>query len=1706
MLQKSKKLIALIACVVMCISMLSSFAVTVVAAEDSAVVDPYAVIEPTLIEGDVWLPGSKVLFTSPKFTAASGESFDYTYGDGENWGTGVTYRLTMGVNAFEQVHEAVTLIQDTWNAANTSVENYTGPDTVIVAPGTYGSHTFQNKASPTFDLPIDSATGKVIVDPAYFELFSYTILGPQAGKNPVTEDIDHARPVAQNGRSVDNTKEAVSTSTIWSPRNGQVVIDGFALRGDTNFYRNSLTAAYPYTSTVLKNIYHVLDSEYSNGLFRYSLSWMSANFEMHDYYLDYKHTPNWSGTNWNMSVDRFLEDNVYYDCTELLYNATQNNIGYMMRCYPQPAERIAEGWLGDGVTAAEYTYRNVVVNNSKQANWMRFYLDHSEYAEAPADSINITFDGCTFYNCGDTMRTTYGGVTASSLSDSASITDTISFQDDWAFDLTSGALNFNFINNTIQYTKAGLSDSYDHTTDSYTKAKTSGGALINFSEANSTDLNTTSCKHDFYFKNNKMILFKHNLSSPLVLFNRNIKYVDTSSMLVMDENGTVMNYATGGYDVKDHAFDSYAGDDFAGGIVEMFTLTDGKDMGMVSKVSSFTTTVPAEPTADVLIVPYLTEKSYPVEEIFTFRGNDVEFVALYDGTGVQLAKAKPSDLNGATMIATYKGSKTTCTVTYNIKIADADDMLFIDPTDSKTSYTFNGTAYTLNDDNRVATTVDAAKTSRQVWVFLPGEHRLSGYTSSGSTADRIDDYPTIMVGPKFGISPLNKDMSVNTADRGISGSGLNYTADASEEAVLKGGIVVYHYNTTLAVDGVISESFRISMDDAKPTHDWASGGGNVTTIMKNTFFNGLSNHAFDGISSGDAFLESKNKRSLYLSDTAVINKANGYSLISSGLYDIKLDRVYATGGIGALVITRMPDGRQMRLSPDYCGFEMTNCYIKDWGTEDKNFIYTNYVEYPTASWGNSGHCTGEYFPKGIQQTFDGNTFENVMSSGCEERGYALRLGVPSKMDNTSMVFTNNTVTENAKATKPFIYAVGTGSANAYTDAEVSGNVFVNFTEPVRLSQSDVDAAITSLDENYFATIVGGKEVVTAIVAKESENVSKSDWYYMNREQTVKDTDFKFNLEELSADYELTTLPDFAVDANLICGLDEFEPELFAGAEGVTVVGLYSDKACTNEITGTVTVDKFYVLAQIENVEVVFTVTTSVHAAHNWSEYFISLNETCTDDGTDTRECALCKLDENVVRPALGHVEEANPTIVHATCTENGGEYVFCVRCSEQISGIEYKETALGHDYDEEDWAIFFEGDCTHDAIYHRTCERGCGYVDEKAEPAPGHEWNDWEVVVAAECTLNGEQCRGCANCDAVETLPITALGHNHKASTTEPGCAVDGKVEYTCTKCGNIDETLTETLLATGIHNWGNFVTNEATCETDGVTQRFCKACYGIEDSTRAIIPASGEFHRYTEDWKVTVEGDCLHAKELERTCDLCGFVDTDEDNTCVTGAHDFKNVITPATINQTGKIEKICNVCVKTELVKLLPRSTAFTDVEDDAWYADYVNMAAVYGITTGYEDQTFRPGNFVTRAEAVVMISRVAGVKTSKYSTKEFADVPVKAWYNGAVAWAEQNKIVSGRDEDTFDPEGDITRQEMCTVLVRYVDYADIALKQDIEAITFADDASIAKFAKKSVARCQKAGLVSGRPGNNFAPHANATRAETAKILVTFMEDYVL
>lgn len=170
---------------------------------------------------------------------------------------------------------------------------------------------------------------------------------------------------------------------------------------------------------------------------------------------------------------------------------------------------------------------------------------------------------------------------------------------------------------------------------------------------------------------------------------------------------------------------------------------------------------------------------------------------------------------------------------------------------------------------------------------------------------------------------------------------------------------------------------------------------------------------------------------------------------------------------------------------------------------------------------------------------------------------------------------------------------------------------------------------------------------------------------------------------------------------------------------------------------------------------------------------------------------------------------------------------------------------------------------------------------------------------------------------------------------------------------------------------------------------------------------------------------------------------------------------------------------------------SVTFDDINQAAWAKEYIEKLAAAGYVNGKDGKNFRPNDYITREEFVKILVSALGLKTDTSETI-FNDVPANAWYAGYVNAAYKNGIVNGNGSGGFGTGGNITRQDLATMV-----YRAAKMKANLPADKFADDMEIADYAKEAVYTLNSAGVLNGKGDNKFAPKALATRAEASKII---------
>ena len=123
------------------------------------------------------------------------------------------------------------------------------------------------------------------------------------------------------------------------------------------------------------------------------------------------------------------------------------------------------------------------------------------------------------------------------------------------------------------------------------------------------------------------------------------------------------------------------------------------------------------------------------------------------------------------------------------------------------------------------------------------------------------------------------------------------------------------------------------------------------------------------------------------------------------------------------------------------------------------------------------------------------------------------------------------------------------------------------------------------------------------------------------------------------------------------------------------------------------------------------------------------------------------------------------------------------------------------------------------------------------------------------------------------------------------------------------------------------------------------------------------------------------------------------------------------------------------------------FVDVDSDAWYTDAVSWASTEGIISGYGNGLFGINDPVTREQIAAILWRYAG-SPDVVSSENFADKSsISSYAVKAVDWVRNNNIMSGKENNMFDPDGYATRAEIAMVLFHFMTLKEDNAQQDTE-----------------------------------------------------------
>ena len=168
------------------------------------------------------------------------------------------------------------------------------------------------------------------------------------------------------------------------------------------------------------------------------------------------------------------------------------------------------------------------------------------------------------------------------------------------------------------------------------------------------------------------------------------------------------------------------------------------------------------------------------------------------------------------------------------------------------------------------------------------------------------------------------------------------------------------------------------------------------------------------------------------------------------------------------------------------------------------------------------------------------------------------------------------------------------------------------------------------------------------------------------------------------------------------------------------------------------------------------------------------------------------------------------------------------------------------------------------------------------------------------------------------------------------------------------------------------------------------------------------------------------------------------------------------------------------------------FEDVGESDWYTAAVEYMYRQDIMTGTSATTFEPNTPLSRAMVAQILYNLEG-QPAVAGESTFAD-EIGHWAANAIAWAQENGVVNGYEDNTFRPNKAVTREELAQMLYNYAQYKEILLPAVGDLSKFSDGDKVSSWAQTAMKWATGLQVINGYEDNTLRPGGNTTRAEAA------------
>ena len=205
----------------------------------------------------------------------------------------------------------------------------------------------------------------------------------------------------------------------------------------------------------------------------------------------------------------------------------------------------------------------------------------------------------------------------------------------------------------------------------------------------------------------------------------------------------------------------------------------------------------------------------------------------------------------------------------------------------------------------------------------------------------------------------------------------------------------------------------------------------------------------------------------------------------------------------------------------------------------------------------------------------------------------------------------------------------------------------------------------------------------------------------------------------------------------------------------------------------------------------------------------------------------------------------------------------------------------------------------------------------------------------------------------------------------------------------------------------------------------------------------------------------------------------------------------TTMSIPPQAPADKVVLLSEPVDELEVIEDTKKFTDVADDAAYAQSVYDVVARGLFNGVSETEFMPDGSMTRAMFVTVLGRLDGFAVKDAMPTGFNDTPADQYYSSYVVWANENDIVNGYEDGTFRPDNQVTREEAMQIIWNYCTYKGMTPDEGqtwAVRMPYADTNKVSEYAVNAGMWNAIHGYFTVDGEENIRPTEEATRAEVA------------